>query len=76
VTEWEWKHPSAAYKKHTSQLQQQTLSQSNAGKSFPKKQAGRTIQVSNKIDFKAKVIKRDSKGTSYSSKGKKKHPPR
>jgi hypothetical protein len=33
-----------------------------------KKQAGVAILISNKIDFKPKVIKKTRKGTSYSSK--------
>jgi hypothetical protein len=36
----------------------------------PKKQAGLAILISNKIDFQPKVIKKDRRGTSYSSKVK------
>jgi hypothetical protein len=35
-----------------------------------KKQAGEAILISNKIDFQPKVIKKDKRGTSYSSKVK------
>jgi hypothetical protein len=38
--------------------------------SGPKKQVGVAILISNKIDFQPKVIKKDKRGISYSSKVK------
>jgi hypothetical protein len=58
------------------QCQRQTLLQSKWLENFfqandPKKQGGVAIQISNKIDFQPKVIKKDKEGHFILIKGKK-----
>ena len=60
---------------NTPQKQKQPLPQSKRLKKVfqangPMKQAGLAFLISNKMDFQPKVIKREEKDTSYSSKGK------